>query len=178
MKAGIHWKILIPFVMTPILALGLFVLGYLAIRESGEVPDYDVLIPLGVFGLLGVWLLMTAILRAKTIKLAKNRLIIFRVFTLKRLEYKPEDIVSHSKSGQLNPWDAYSILHFKTKDGRTHSVVSYELRNFDRIVAWIVKTGAKYEEIGAMKFVLNEYGLPFIIGLVVVAGLLIELKMK
>ncbi len=178
MKAGIHWKILIPFVLTPVMALGLFIPVYLKIKASGEVPENNILLPLGIFGLLGAWLLLTTILRAKTIRLTNNKLTIFRIFTFKRLEYKVEDIVSHSISGQMNPWDNYAILQFKTKDGKTHSVVSYELKRFDKIVAWVNKTNAKYEKIGMMSFVLKEYGIPFLIGLIIIGGLFIELKLK
>lgn len=178
MKAGIHWKILIPFVLTPILALGLFIPVYLKIKARNEVPEYNVLIPLGIFGLLGVWLLLTTLLRAKIIWLTNNQLIIFRVFTLKRLVYKPEDIVSHSISAHFNPWDDYAILQFKTKDGKTHSVVSYELRHFDKIVDWVSKTKAKYEKIGMLSFISKEYGVSFIIGLILITGLLIELKIN
>jgi len=160
------------------MALGLFIPVYLKIKASGEVPENNILVPLGIFGLLGAWLLLTTILRAKTIRLTNNKLTIFRIFTFKRLEYKVEDIVSHSISGQMNPWDNYAILQFKTKDGKTHSVVSYELKRFDKIVAWVNKTNAKYEKIGMMSFVLKEYGIPFLIGLIIIIGLFIELKLK
>ena len=178
MKAGIHWKILIPFVLTPILALGLFIPVYLKIKTSGEIPENDILIPLGIFGVLGGWLLFTTILRAKTIKLTNNNLIIYRIFTFQRLEYKTEEIISHSISEHFNSLDDYAILQFKTKDGKIHSVVSYELRNFDKIVNWISKTNAKFEKIETMSFVAKEYGLPFLIGLSIIGGLLIELKLK
>ena len=160
------------------MALGLFIPVYLKIKASGEVPENNILVPLGIFGLLGAWLLLTTILRAKTIRLTNNKLTTFRIFTFKRLEYKVEDIVSHSISGQMNPWDNYAILQFKTKDGKTHSVVSYELKRFDKIVAWVNKTNAKYEKIGMMSFVLKEYGIPFLIGLIIIIGLFIELKLK
>jgi len=178
MKAGIHWKILIPFVLTPILALGIFIPVYLKIIASGEIPENNILIPLGIFGLLGAWLLLTTIIRAKTIRLTNNKLTIFRIFTFQRLEYKSDDIISHSISEHMNLWDDYAVLQFKTKDGKTHSVVSYELRHFDKIVAWVDKTNAKYEKIGVMSFILKEYGIPFLIGVIIIGGLLIELKLK
>jgi hypothetical protein len=175
MKAGIHWKILIPFVLTPILALGLFIPVYVKFKASNEVPEDNILFPLGIFGLLGTWLLLTAILRAKTIRLTSTKLTISRIFTFKRLEYKPDDVVSHSISEHMNPMDDYAIIQFKTKDGKTHSVVSYELRHFDKIADWIAKTNARYENIDIMSFVVKEYGIPFLIGLAIIGGLLIEL---
>jgi len=177
MKAGIHWKILIPFVLTPILALGLFIPVYLKIKTSGEIPEDNILIPLGIFGVLGAWLLLTTIIRAKTIRLSNNKLTILRIFTLRKLVYKSDEIVSYAISGHVNTWDDYAILQFKTKDGKTHSVVSYELRHFDKIVAWVDKTNAKYEKIGMMNFILKEYGIPFLMGLIIIGGLLIELKL-
>ena len=178
MKAGIHYKILIPFVLTPILALGLFIPIYLKIKATNEIPEDNILIPLGIFGILGTWLLLTTILRAKIIRLTNKKLLINKIFTLKRLEYEMEDFISFSISDYFNTWEDYNIIQFRTKDGKIHSVVSYELKNFDEIVRWISKTNAKREKIGIMNFVIREYGIPFIIGFIIIVGLLIELKMK
>lgn len=176
MKAGIHWKILIPFVLTPILALGIFVPVYMKIKVDEEIPENSILIPLGIFGILGAWLILTTILRAKTIRLTRTKLTIIRIFTFQRFEYTADEIVSHSISEHEEMWNDYSILQFKTKDGKTHSVVSYELRHYDKIVNWIAKTNGKYEKIGIFSFVLREYGIPFLIGFIIIGGLLMELK--
>jgi hypothetical protein len=52
------------------------------------------------------------------------------------------------------------------------------LRHFDKIVAWVDKSNATYEKIGVMSFILKEYGIPFLIGVIIIGGLLIELKLK
>ena len=155
MKSGIHWQILIPFLLTPLLSLGLFVPVYFKVKNSSEIPENDLLIPLGIFGVLGLWLLLTAFLRAKIITTSTNQITIKRIFTLRKFQYHKSEIINHSISGHRGKYDDYSVLQFITKDGKTHAVVSYELRNFKEIVNWISKSHGKYKKIGNKSFILK-----------------------
>jgi len=178
MTTGINWKILVPFVLTPTLALGLFIPVYLKIQVSGEVPENEILIPLGVFGTLGLWLILTVILRAKKIHFTDSRLKINRLFSLKTFEYDRSDIVTWDITGHMNQWDNYKILQFKTKDNNVHSVVSYELTKFEELCKWISKTRAPKEKIGIWNFVVAEYGISFLTAFIIIVGLLVELTLK
>lgn len=178
MTTGINWKILVPFVLTPTLSLGLFVPVYLKIQESGEIPENGILVPVGVFGTLGLWLILTVILRAKKIKFSDSKLEIRRLFTLRTFEYDQSDIVTWDITGHVNKWDNYKILQFKTKDNNVHSVVSYELTKFEELCNWISKTQAPKEEIGILNFVVAEYGISFLTALIIIVGLLVELTLK
>ena len=66
MRTGIHWKISIAFVFTPMLCFALFIPLYLKLLKSSVVPDNGVIVPLGIFGTLGLWLALTAIKSKKS----------------------------------------------------------------------------------------------------------------
>ena len=165
--------------MTPLLSLGLFGLIYKLALTSTESPPTAVYVFMGIFGVLGIWLLMTLVLRAKRIRMTENVIDITRLFTFKRLKYTPTDIISYSIAlRQENPIYDYEILQFRTKDNHVHSIVSYEFKNFDKILNWISETNAKKEKFDKNTFLRKEYGLPFLIGLFIVTIIIIQLKMK
>lgn len=179
MTTKFHWKIIIAFVVTPILSLGLFGFIYkLALRSAEPLPT-AVFIFMGIFGVLGIWLLLTLILRAKRIRINKDAIIITRLFTFRRFKYFPNDIVSFSIAlRQENPYYDYEILQFKTTDNKTHSIVSYEFKQFDKVLTWIRETEAIKENFEMNTFLRKEYGLPFLIGLFTVTIIIIQLKMR
>ena len=179
MRTRFHWKIIIAFVVTPLLSLGLFAFIYKLALTSTEPPPTAVYVFMGIFGVLGIWLLMTLVLRAKRIRMTENVIDITRIFTFKRLKYAPTDIISYSIAlRQENPFYDYEILQFRTKDNQVHSIVSYEFKNFDKILNWISETNAKKENFDMNTFLRKEYGLPFLIGLFIVTIIIIQLKMK
>ena len=179
MNSRFHWKIIIAFVVTPILSLGLFSFIYnLALKSTDPIPT-AVFVFMGIFGVLGIWLLLILILRAKRLKIGKDEIIIKRLFTLKRFKYFPTDIISYSIAlRQENPFFDYEILQFKTKDNQTHSIISYEFKQFDKISTWVSRTKAKKVNFEMSTFLREEYGLPLLIGLLTVAISIIHLQSK
>ncbi|PNQ73646.1 hypothetical protein C1T31_04725 [Hanstruepera neustonica] len=173
MKTKFHWKIIIAFVVLPILALTLFGFIYSLVIDSKEKPPTEVYIFMTIFGILGFWLLLTLLFRAKKIKFNDGNLTITRLFLFQKYSYAQSDI-DHFQVllKQENPFMAYEILQFKTKDNKYHSIVSYEFQHFRKITDWIHRTNAKQKEIGIMKFIKNEYGLSFIVALIIYIGLL------
>jgi hypothetical protein len=178
MTTGIHWKILIAFVLTPALCFMLFIPIYLNLLKSNSAPDNGVIVPLGIFGTLGLWLALTAVLRAKRVTLTDSTLIIDRIFTFRTFEYETTDIVACHLTGQVNQFDSYDVLQFRTKDNKVHSIVSYELTGFDEIVKWIDKTKAPVEKIGLWNFIATEYAIPFLIAAGVIIGMVFPLTLK
>jgi len=179
MKTRFHWKIIIAFILTSILALGLFAMILKLVLAESEDPPTGVFVFMWIFGVLGIWLLLTLVLRAKRIKLTDNTITLIRIFTFKRLEYSPTEIFSYSiTKREENPYHDYEILQFKTFDRKTHSVVSYEFKEFNKILDWFRKGKVTKSKIGLNSFLLNEYGLSFVIGLVVTTGLIIYLKLR
>jgi hypothetical protein len=178
MTTGIHWKILIAFVLTPVLCFMLFIPLYLSLMKSHSAADNGVIVPLGIFGTIGLWLVLTAILRAKRVTLTDSALIIERIFTFRTFEYDATDIVACNLTGQMNQVDFYQVLQFRTKDSKVHSIVSYELTGFDEIVKWIEKAKAPVEQIGVWNFIVAEYAVPFLIAAAVIIGMLYPLTLK
>ena len=179
MRTKFHWKIIIAFILTPILSLALFGFIYNLVLRDTETAPTVVYVFLAIFGVLGIWLLLTTIMRAKRIKLTENKLTIIRIFTLRKFQYNFTDIISYSITlRQENPFYDYEILQFKTKDNKTHSIVSYEFNQFDKILIWFETSKSKKERIGLNSFLINEYGFPFLISVIFIIGILIDLKMK
>lgn len=179
MKTRFHWKIIIAFILTPILALGLFFMTLKLVLADSETPPTAVFVFMWIFGILGIWLLLTLILRAKRIKLTDNTITLTRIFTFRRLEYSPTEIITYSVTKrEENLFHDYEILQFRTLDKKTHSVVSYEFRDFNRIIDWLKKSKVTKSKIGLNSFLINEYGLSFAIGLIVTTGLIAYLKQK
>lgn len=179
MTTKFHWKIIIAFVVTPILSLGLFGFIYkLALTSTKPLPT-AVFIFMGIFGVLGIGSLLTLILRSKKIIINKEAIIITRLFTFRRFNYCPSDIVSYSIiQRQENPYYDYEILQFKTTDNNTHSIVSYEFKQFDKVLSWICETEARKEKFEMNTFLRKEYGLPFLAGLITLTIVIIQLKMR
>jgi len=179
MKTTFHWKIIIAFILTPILSLALFGFIYNLVLKDAKTAPTAVYVFLTIFGVLGIWMLLTLIMRAKRIKLTENKLTIIRIFTLRKFQYNLTDIISYSRTlRQENPLYDYEILQFKTKDNKNHSIVSYEFNQFDKIVIWFETSKAKKERIGLNNFLIKEYGLPFLISVIFIIGIIINLKMK
>jgi hypothetical protein len=174
MGTKFHWKIIIAFIVTPILCLTLFVFIYSLVLKDPKSTPTSVFIFLAIFGLLGFWLLLTLIMRAKRIKFKENSISIFRIITLRKLQYNPADIISYSITlRKENPYYDYEILQFKTNDDKIHSIVSYEFNQFDKILNWFDKSKVKKEKIGINSFLINEYGLPFLISVILITGIII-----
>lgn len=177
-KAGLHWKIIIPYLVTPIVSLLLFFVPYFKIIEIGEIPDNNVLIPIGIFGVLGFWLILVFITKSKTIVLTEQSLTIRRIFLFRSYKYQKDDILSYSISNHFNfrlNWK-YQILQFTTKDAKVHSVVSYELIHFKKILGWVKETKTKCIKQSSYSFLYKEYSFAFIAGMAIVLILLIGLK--
>lgn len=165
--------------MTPILSLGLFSFIYKLALTSTNPPPSSVFVFMAIFGVLGIWLLLTLVLRAKRIELTENSIAITRLFTFKRFKYFPTDVKSYSIIlRHENPFYDYEILQFKTKDNEIHSVISYEFKQFDNILNWIKRTNATKENFNMGNFLIKEYGLPFLIGVLTIAIVIIQLKMR
>lgn len=179
MRTNFHWRIIIAFIVTPIFSLALFGFIYnLVLKDTKTVPT-AVYVFLAIFGILGTWLLLTLLMRAKRIELSENKLTIIRIFTLRKFQYHITDILSYSITlRKENPFYDYEILQFKTKDDKSHSIVSYEFNEFDKILVWFGTGKVKKERIGLNSFLINEYGLPFLISVILIAGIIIDLKMK
>ena len=105
-------------------------------------------------------------------------MIIDRIFTFRTFEYEATDIVACKLTGQMNQFDSYDVLQFRTKDNKVHSIVSYELAGFDEVVKWINRTKAPVEKIGLWNFVVTEYAIPFLIAAGVIIGMLYPLTWK
>lgn len=121
---------------------------------------------------------MTTLLRGKTIKLTKSSLTICRIFTLKQFNYSLSDIISYTVKLKREPRNDYQILQFETKDGRTHHVLSYELRNYNNILRWLATSGAGKKDFEMNEFLLKEYGVSLLIALVGILGVIVHLIMK
>lgn len=179
MRTKFHWKIIIAFIVTPILSLGLFSFIYKLALTSTNPPPSAVFVFMAIFGVLGIWLLLTLMLRAKRIELTENSIAITRLFTFKRFKYFPTDVKSYSIIlRHENLFYDYEILQFKTKDNEIHSVISYEFKQFDNILNWIKRTNATKENFNMGNFLIKEYGLPFLIGVLTIAIVIIQLKMR
>jgi len=176
MKTTFHWKIIIAFVVTPILSLALFVMLYYLVLTDENTPPTGVLVFMTIFGITGLWLLLTVIFRAKRIQLKDDRLIMFKLFMLRQYSYNLLDVEYYNVSlKQENPFMEYEILQFKTKDNKSHSIVSYEFQQFDEIMSWITRSGAHKKQIGLWEFFKNEYGVSLTLAMIIYVVLIIPL---
>jgi hypothetical protein len=178
MTTRIHWKMLMPFVVVPALSFGLFIPIYFKLLNSDEVPSNGLIIPLGIFGTLGLWLTLTMIFRAKRITITDYTLKIERLFTFRTFDYKRTDIAGFNITLQSNQFYDYLVLQFKTTDNKIHSIVSYEFTRFDDIVDWIRIANIPKGKIGLWDFVVTEYGIPFLIAFTTIVAMLYPLALR
>ena len=179
METKSHWRTVFAFLVIPIIFLGVFGVSYYKALNMTEPIPTELFIVLSFFGVLGFWLLLTLILRAKKITINKNGIIITRIFIFKQFAYSPNEILSYSigerKEDSTHVNNNYKILQFTTSDSKTHSIISYEFKEFDEILRWISETQAEKVIFRAKSFVQHEYGLPFLIGLLTTIILIILL---
>jgi len=156
------------------LSLTLFGFIYSLVIDSKEDSPVGVYVFMTLFGVLGLWLLMTLIFRAKRIQIKDGNLIISRIFSLRKYIYDQSKIEYFQVLlRRENPFFDYEILQFLTKDNKYHSIISYEFQQFRKITVWVNKSNAQHKEFGIAKFIQNEYGLPFIVAVIIYIGLLI-----
>ena len=91
-----HWKLIVGYIVTPVLCLTLFSwVSYKIYYSTAPIPDgvyiFDIL-----FGSIGFTIFFTIILRAKTIEIKKSEIILSRRFSPISCALKPENIESYS----------------------------------------------------------------------------------
>jgi hypothetical protein len=174
MKTQISWKILIPFVLAPVLAHCLFFFVFfkiLAEKQSEEIP----FLGLWIFGTLAFWLTFVVIFRAKTIYFEEHNFRIKRIFTRKVKTYKYKEIEHCNVGIEGNQLGTYRVLLIKTVDNKYHSLVSYEINNFNEVLGILIMNKIPDKPISMLKFLKHEYLLPFILATIAVSTLLLIL---
>jgi hypothetical protein len=176
MTTRINPKILIPFVVTPILSLVLFFVMYVAfLKYPNDLPSSGVLFFVSLFGVLGIWLVLTVILRAKKISIENDQVIVTRYFVPQEFRYRLSEIQTYSISKHLSTFNEYRVLQFQTIDDRVHSVVSNEVKGFNVIYGKIKSCKSERIPFKMNEFLLNEYLPAFLVAMLIVFVLYIPI---
>ena len=167
---NMHWKIIIGFILLPLLTLTFFGVIINMINDSTRpIPD-GVFVFTTLFGTIGFTIFYTVLLRAKKIKIENSELKLSRIFIPISFNFESKNIESYGIENRCDGngliSNCYELLQIKTKKGKFHYFLSYETKQFEDIKIWLAKKKIKRSRISLIQMYKTEYMLSFISALI------------